>query len=132
MSVSNSSVHWTGYNCFEVDVSPQMRRSKINRIIGYDDGFLTIEFMDRSWVTIDYPSDLATLAKEIETGLLQYKGWTRETLSALRIKKIMNCLVDYLEMIKHAIRIQNTNQNTTKYALESATRSNTPLITALI
>jgi len=125
MSVSNNIVHWAGHNCFEVDVSPQMHRSKINRIIGYDDGFLTIEFMDRSWVTIYYPSNLANLAKEIETGLLQYKGWKKETLSAIRIKKIMNCLIDYLEKIKHAIRTQNTNRNITKYALKSTTRSNT-------
>ena len=112
MSIRNSIVHWTGYNCFKIDASPQMRKSKINNITGYDEGFLTIEFTDRSWVTITYSNDLVDLTKEIESGLLQYKGWKREILSTNRIKRIMNCLTEHVENIKQARRIQNVNPNT--------------------
>ena len=92
-------------------------------ITGYDDGFLTIEFRDRSWVTINYPSNLDDLAKEIESGLLEYKGWKRERLSAHKIKRIMNYLMESLEKIKQTIRIQNTNTN--KYVFKSSIRSTT-------
>ena len=111
MSISNSSnIHWTGCNCFEIGTTPQMCQPKMVSITGYDDGFLTIRFVDRSWVTINYPKDLVDLAKEVKLGLLQYKGWKRERLSTLRIKRIMHCLMGHLEEIKQAIRIQNTNK----------------------
>ena len=112
MPIKDGVVHWTGHNCFEIEISPQMRKSKINSITGYDEGFLTIEFTDRSWVTIPYPNNLADLTKEIESGLLQYKGWRREILSTNRIKRIISYLTDYMENIKQARRIQNTNPNT--------------------
>jgi hypothetical protein len=123
MSISNSVVHWIGYNCFEIDIGPRKRKSIMASITGYDDGFLTIEFRDRSWVTINYPSNLDDLAKEIESGLLEYKGWKRERLSAHKIKRIMNYLMEYLEKIKQTIRIQNTNTN--KYVFKSSIRSTT-------
>ena len=69
MPIKDGVIHWTGHNCFEIEISPQMRKSKINSITGYDEGFLTIEFTDRSWVTIPYPNNLADLTKEIESGL---------------------------------------------------------------
>lgn len=97
-----------------------MRKSKINSITGYDDGFLTIEFTDRSWVTINFPNNLDDLANEIESALLQYKGWKRECLSANRIKRIMMGLKDYLENIKKARRIQNIHPNTSYRVLKSA------------
>jgi hypothetical protein len=100
ISINNNVVHWTGYNCFEIDSSHQIPKSKIGRITGYDDGFLTIEFTNRSWVTINYPNNLDDRAKEIEPGLLQYRGWKRENLSDSKIKRIMNCLLDYLENYK--------------------------------
>ena len=78
MPISDSVVHWTGYNCLEIDINPQNHKSKIDNITWYDDGFLTIDFRDRRWVTINYPSNLDDLAKEIESGLLENKGWKRE------------------------------------------------------
>ncbi len=119
ISINNDVVHWTGYNCFEIDASHQIPKSNIGRIIGYHDGFLTFEFTDRSWVTINYPNNLDDLTKEIESGLLQYKGWKRECLSTGRIKRIMDCLMVYLENIKKARRIQNTNPNTRHRVLKS-------------
>ena len=109
MPFNDGVVHWTKYNCFKIDASPQMQKSKINRITGYDEGFLTIEFTDRSWITITCPINLVDLAKEIELGLLQYRGWKRECLSTSRIKMIMDCLMDCLENIKKSRRIQSTH-----------------------
>jgi hypothetical protein len=108
MTINNSRIHWTDNNCFEMDIGPQMLKSKIASITGYDDGFLTIRFTDRSWVTINYTNTHDNLAKEIESGLLQYKGWKRERLSSHRIKMIMNCLMEYLEETKQAMMILHT------------------------
>lgn len=125
-SISNGVVHWTDSNCFEMSIKPQTRESNMINITGYDEGFLTIEFVDRSWVTITYPVNLVDLAKEIETGLIEYRGWKRESLSTIRIKKIMNSILEYLEKIKLAITIQNANIN--KSVFKSSIRSITPLM----
>ena len=120
ISIDNDVVHWTGYNCFEIDAKNLIPKSKINRITGYDDGFLTIEFTDRSWATLNYPNNLDDLAKEIKSALLQYKGWKRECLSTSRIKRIMDCLMDCLENIKKSRRIQSTHPNMRHRVLKSA------------
>jgi hypothetical protein len=120
ISINNDVVNWTGYNCFEIDAKNLIPKSKINRITGYDDGFLTIEFTDRSWATLNYPNNLDDLANEIESALLQYKGWKRECLSTNRIKRIMMGLKDYLENIKKARRIQNIHPNMRHRVLKSA------------
>ena len=127
-SIRNGVVHWTGDNCFNMNINPQIRKSSMASITGYDEGFLTMEFADRSWVTITYPVNLVDLAKEIETGLLEYKGWKREKLTTQRIKRIMDCLMDYLEEIKRAIKIQDKNANTTKHVLKPSIRSIIPLM----
>lgn len=106
---SNSKIHWTDNNCFEIDIGPQMLKSKMASIKGYDDDIMTIRFTDGSWITVTYPKNQGNLANEIESGLLQYKGWKREKLSPHRIKKIMNYVMENLETIRQAIIIQNKN-----------------------
>jgi hypothetical protein len=73
-----SVIHWIDKDRFKINISPHLRKGKINSITGYGDGYMIIRFMDEEAVRVDYPVNLDDLPELVEIKLLRWKNWKKD------------------------------------------------------
>jgi len=98
-----SMIHWSDESTFNLDITLPLRKAGIDSI-AIDVGCLGISFLNGTGLTIDIPTNLDNLLKEIERGLLRWDGYYEGYgLPAYVIERIINHVKEHKDEIKKAI-----------------------------
>jgi hypothetical protein len=102
----NSVIHWINKDCFEIDISPPLRKEKVDSITGYSDGFLMINFMGGETVRVDYPINPDNLPELVEIKLLRWKNLEKGLFpNAYFVVVVADYIKEHLNEIKNAISL---------------------------